>query len=848
MPDERMHPAADMNAHRQPYLRRPRLDALLAEAVRNPLVLVVAGAGYGKTHAVRAFLQERPETVSWVHLSERDNLGSRFWGNLLRALSASNPPVAALLRGFDFPSSEAQVERFLDVLHHKHPRAPHIVVVDDVHLLQNREVLQVAARLLHALVNSTTVILVSRTTPNIKMVGLLSRNLVSHLDQSDLCFTEEETRDYLRLLGLQPSKRVLANIQRSTEGWAFAVTLMGRCLQKAGGREALAVSAMKLNVFQLIESEIFSPATPDLQHWLIRFSLLDRLPRELLRRLGFGEELEPELGRIGSFVYYDRFLDLYQIHHLFLEYLAQKQDRLGEEERRETYLRTGEWCEESGYKLDAITCYERAGRYDRIVVVVDTLSLVVPFDIATFVLEAFDRAPAGTFEGVAKYSTMRLRLLISTGRIEEVRAEARGIVDRYSSLPASPYIDRVLCGAHNCLGVTDLLYPARDDGYDFPGHFAEADRFYSRTPFTTGVKTSMDLGAYACMVTPAQDGLLADYLQGLTQAVGHASHSYDGYMYGLDDLAQGELAYFRGDLKTARRFALQARHKARQLEQYDIANRALFYQLRVAVAQGAYEEAGGLLTSLEAQLGQEDYYFRDVTYDIVAGWYHLAIGQLERVAGWLKAEFEPRSFNIPLIEFVGNLKAKVFYRQGRHEELLAVVGSDRYIRRFLLGALEMKVLEACSLHRLQERMQALEALREVYDMALPHGLEMPFVELGKDMRTLTTAALRDEGCRIPRIWLEWINTRSSLYARKLQKVSAEFKREHSLDDDVSLTERELEVLADLRAGLSRSQIAAARHLSINTVKSRLNMIYAKLGAQNKTDAIRIAQERGLLPS
>ena len=34
----------------QVYLERPQIDSLLEKAVKNPLVTVVAGAGYGKTH------------------------------------------------------------------------------------------------------------------------------------------------------------------------------------------------------------------------------------------------------------------------------------------------------------------------------------------------------------------------------------------------------------------------------------------------------------------------------------------------------------------------------------------------------------------------------------------------------------------------------------------------------------------------------------------------------------------------------------------------------------------------------------------------------------------------------
>ena len=59
------------------HFERPRLNQLLAEAVKFPLVMVCAGAGYGKTRAVSDFVSEHKNTpVVWLQLSARDNMGS----------------------------------------------------------------------------------------------------------------------------------------------------------------------------------------------------------------------------------------------------------------------------------------------------------------------------------------------------------------------------------------------------------------------------------------------------------------------------------------------------------------------------------------------------------------------------------------------------------------------------------------------------------------------------------------------------------------------------------------------------------------------------------------------------
>ncbi|MDR0597886.1 MAG: helix-turn-helix transcriptional regulator, partial [Treponema sp.] len=87
----------------QIYLERSRIDALLEKVVQNPLVVVVAGAGYGKTYAVYSFLRKYKAQISWMQLSERDNIASRFWENFIAGVASANPGAAFRLEKIEFP-------------------------------------------------------------------------------------------------------------------------------------------------------------------------------------------------------------------------------------------------------------------------------------------------------------------------------------------------------------------------------------------------------------------------------------------------------------------------------------------------------------------------------------------------------------------------------------------------------------------------------------------------------------------------------------------------------------------------------------------------------------------------
>ncbi|MEY7973895.1 response regulator [Saccharomonospora xinjiangensis] len=84
----------------------------------------------------------------------------------------------------------------------------------------------------------------------------------------------------------------------------------------------------------------------------------------------------------------------------------------------------------------------------------------------------------------------------------------------------------------------------------------------------------------------------------------------------------------------------------------------------------------------------------------------------------------------------------------------------------------------------------------------------------------------------------------SVTRRVLASVASESGavRPHLLDP---LTEREREVLAEIAAGLSNAEIAAALYLSPATARTYVSRLLAKLGARDRAQLVHIAYEAGL---
>jgi DNA-binding NarL/FixJ family response regulator len=61
------------------------------------------------------------------------------------------------------------------------------------------------------------------------------------------------------------------------------------------------------------------------------------------------------------------------------------------------------------------------------------------------------------------------------------------------------------------------------------------------------------------------------------------------------------------------------------------------------------------------------------------------------------------------------------------------------------------------------------------------------------------------------------------------------------------TARELEVLAGVARGLTNAEIGRELFIGEATVKTHLLRVFAKLGVDDRTRAVLVAVERGLLP-
>jgi len=840
------------------HFERPRITNLFMKAAKYPLIVACAGGGYGKTSAIHDFAEKYQAMTAWIQFSERDNIGARFWETFIHTLTQVDSPLAKAASKLSFPDTREKINQYLLLLRGHLEMKRRIIVMDDFHFIKEPSVLRFLEDcVFHKLLPETSVILASRSTPRINIAGFESRNMLFTISENDLCFTENELAQYFHQLNISPGPENLREIMQDTKGWAFAINIIARSYQKAPGYNGYLRDAMKNSIFRLMESEIWIGISKDLKNFLIRLSLIDHLSFDLIFLLaGKNKNLVESMEKQSAYVHRDNYINAYLIHPLFLEFLAAKQDLLSEEQKTETYKIAALWCNKNGFKADALSYHEKTGDYSSIVAVLLELPVQIPSDISQYAATIFERAPAQMFDTVEYLAVMHLRVLMCQGLWQKAAELAEYYEAKYLKLPEEdPFRKRTLSSLYYTWAFLRGLMCLMDDRYDFDLYFEKFCNCISK-PAQPGNFGNRNPGAWINCTGTSRKGAPEEYIAALSRSIAHLSHCFGGFKTGTEELARGELKLFQGDINAAESFIVRALDRSKESKQFDVIHRALFYMLRIAVSQGDYQKAERALRDMKALLDYSEYSNRYINYDIFLSWYYYILGLPEKISDWLKESFSPYGHAGFVENFTNQIKARYCYVTRSYPQLLSYIEEMKTRESFLFGRVEMLAIEACVYYKMKDKSKAFCILLEAYNTALPNGLFMPFIELGKDMRTLTAAALKESsvykenagssGSVIPSPWLENINRKAASYAKRQSHFTSEYKRINGIIDDSAISPRESDVLLDLSHGLSRQEIAASRGLSINTVKMIVKNIYSKLGAESLVSLIRIATERNLI--
>jgi LuxR family transcriptional regulator, maltose regulon positive regulatory protein len=330
---------------------RGALVAWLAGSDDRPIVSVVAPAGYGKTTLLSQWARRERPSFAWVSLDEGDNEPKVLLTYVAAALDRVEPVGAEVFDALASPASSVPgsvVPRLGSALASR--ALPVVLVLDDVHVLHNREGRAALSVLTEHVPVGSRLALVGREEPPVRTSRLRAQGRIVEIGAEDLAFSSEEASVLLRNAGVELDTADAAQLYDRTEGWPAGLYLAALYLRE-GGSVAGAAGAFgggDWTVSGYVESELLSGIPRQQRQFLTPTAVLERMSGPLCDAVLERRDSAATLAKLARsnllLVPLDRRRQWYRYHHLFRDML------LADLERHEPSVvpvlrqRAASWC------------------------------------------------------------------------------------------------------------------------------------------------------------------------------------------------------------------------------------------------------------------------------------------------------------------------------------------------------------------------------------------------------------------------------------------------------------------------------------------------------------------------
>jgi len=365
-------------------IRRSALIERLSQDNGPPIVSVVAPAGYGKTTFLSEWAERNPHGFAWVSVDEADNDPKVLLTYVAEALNAVESIGQRVFDALASPASSVHgsvVPRLGAAF--SSMTAPVVLVLDDVHLLDNSECRSALSVLADHVPGGSRLVLAGRTEPPLRVARLRAEGRLLEIGPRDLSLTADEAASLLHAAEVMLGDDEVAELHQQTEGWPVGLYLAALSLREGGPLPCTAASFGGDDRFvaEYLESEFLTRISSPQREFLTRTAVLERMSGPLceavLERPGSGAMLA-DLARSNLLlVPLDRRGQWHRYHHLFHDMLLADLERLEPDLIPVLRRRAAAWYLRNGLPEEALEYSMAAGDVDQAARLVE--ALVVPY-------------------------------------------------------------------------------------------------------------------------------------------------------------------------------------------------------------------------------------------------------------------------------------------------------------------------------------------------------------------------------------------------------------------------------------------------------------------------------------
>ncbi len=314
-------------------VQRLNLFEKLNEGLKRKLILISAPAGFGKTTVVSHWINKYSIPTAWFSIDTNDNDIVDFLSYIISGIQniddGFGKRAMEVLKSPTPPSSESIINLLInDIIKIK---KDFILILDDFHLINNKEIFKALSYLLEYLPENLHVVILSRSDPNLPIAKIRSQNQLIELRSADLSFSANDISVlFNKKLRTKLSVEDIYSLENKTEGWIAGLQLAALSMQGYDDNSAFinALAGNNRYIMDYLIEEVLNAQEDDVKDFLLKTSLLKQFSAPLCNAIlnrNDSQQILEKLENNNMFIYpLDNERHWYRFHHLFADLLKQR--------------------------------------------------------------------------------------------------------------------------------------------------------------------------------------------------------------------------------------------------------------------------------------------------------------------------------------------------------------------------------------------------------------------------------------------------------------------------------------------------------------------------------------------
>ncbi|MFN8672014.1 MAG: LuxR C-terminal-related transcriptional regulator [Candidatus Sericytochromatia bacterium] len=267
------------------FLKRNFLLKKLKENKEKKIIYFFAPGGFGKTTTILEFIEEENITnnIIWLSLDEYDNNTQIFFSYLIKSFDFN------LKESCDFSKLNDiyEIQYYLSILANKINSLNNklYLVIDDFHLITNKDILKNLAIFIKNLNKNVTFILSGRNKKNEYFLEFDFNFNTFEINAKDLLFTKQEIKDYFSNNNFFLSEKDLEILLNKTEGWILSLKASLLNLNNNVSLNDLINNIENDYLHTFLIKKILSSLDPNLFDFILKTSIMNYFDSDMANKL-----------------------------------------------------------------------------------------------------------------------------------------------------------------------------------------------------------------------------------------------------------------------------------------------------------------------------------------------------------------------------------------------------------------------------------------------------------------------------------------------------------------------------------------------------------------------------------